>query len=95
MQAAVYILTNKVNGTLYIGVTADLTRRMWQHRNDATPGFASRHGCYRLVHFEMFGSIDMAIAREKQLKAGSRQRKVDLIRQNNPGWRDLFTDMCR
>jgi putative endonuclease len=90
MRAAVYILTNKFNGTLYVGVTGDLLRRIWEHRNATRPGFASRYGCYRLVYYEAYENIEAAIAREKAIKGGSRQRKIDLIRGINPGWEDLY-----
>ena len=94
MQPAIYILTNKQNGTLYVGVTTDLVRRVWQHRNGLLSGFASKYGCYRLVYFERFEIIDDAIAREKLLKGGSRQKKIDLIKSLNPQWRDLFAEIC-
>jgi len=85
----VYVLASRHYGTLYIGVTSDLTRRLWQHRNGATPGFTSRHAVYRLVHFELFGDMERAIAREKQLKNWHRQWKIKLINAANPEWRDL------
>ena len=85
----VYILASGHYGTLYIGVTSDLLARLWQHRNNALPGFTSRHGVHRLVHFEMFGDMDRAIAREKQLKNWHRQWKINLINEHNPGWCDL------
>jgi predicted GIY-YIG superfamily endonuclease len=84
------------NGTLYVGVTSDLVRRAWQHREaektgKAVHGFAARYGCTQLVYFELLESMPEAIAREKQLKAGSRARKIALIEKNNPTWRDLYT----
>ena len=85
----VYILASAHYGTLYIGVTSDLIARLWQHRNNAIPGFTSRYGVYRLVHFEMFGDMERAIAREKQLKTWHRQWKINLINGANPEWRDL------
>jgi putative endonuclease len=85
----VYILASAHYGTLYIGVTSDLMGRLWQHRNNALPGFTSRYGVYRLVHFEMFGEMDYAITREKQLKNWRRQWKINLISAENPEWRDL------
>ena len=85
----VYILASRHYGTLYIGVTSDLIARLWQHRNDALPGFTSRYGVYRLVHFEPFGDMERAIAREKQLKNWHRQWKINLINAENPEWRDL------
>ena len=85
----VYILASGHYGTLYIGVTSDLIARLWQHRNNAIPGFTSRYGVYRLVHFEMFGDMERAIAREKRLKNWHRQWKINLINAENPEWRDL------
>jgi len=84
-----YILASGPYGTLYIGVTSDLVARMWQHRNGAVPGFTSRYGVNRLVHFEMFGDMETAIAREKQLKRWHRPWKINLINEANPEWRDL------
>ena len=86
---AVYILASKHYGTLYIGVTSDLLGRMWQHRNDALPGFTAKYAVYRLVHFEMFGDMINAIEREKQLKRWHRPWKINLINGENPEWRDL------
>jgi len=85
----VYILASGHYGTLYIGVTSDLMGRLWQHRTNALPGFTSRYGVYRLVHFEMFGDMERAIAREKQLKNWRREWKINLINGGNPEWRDL------
>ena len=85
----VYILASGHYGTLYIGVTSNLEQRLWQHRNQATPGFASRYEVNRLVHFEMFGDMERAIAREKQLKNWRRDWKINLINGENPEWRDL------
>ena len=85
----VYILASRLYGTLYIGVTSDLLGRMWQHRNDALPGFTAKDAVHRLVHFEMFGDMINAIEREKQLKRWHRQWKINLINAANPDWRDL------
>ena len=89
----VYILANGHYGALYIGVTSDLVKRLWQHRNGQTPGFTSRYSVYRLVHFEMFGDMERAIVREKQLKNWHRQWKINLINAENPEWRDLAVGM--
>ena len=89
-QPAIYIMSSGRNGTLYTGVTSDLAKRASQHRNAAVPGFASKYGCTRLVYFELFEDMTTAIAREKQIKAGSRARKVALIEQANPDWHDLW-----
>jgi putative endonuclease len=85
----VYILTNSIRTVLYIGVTNDLFRRVWQHRNKALPGFTSRYNVNRLIHFEVFHDIRDAIGREKQIKGWSRAKKVGLIVQQNPQWNDL------
>ena len=88
-QPCVYILASRHYGTLYIGVTSNLLRRIWQHRNDALPGFTERCAVHRLVHFELFGEMERAILREKQLKRWHRQWKINLINAGNPEWRDL------
>jgi len=86
---AVYILTNSRRTVLYVGVTNDLVRRLLQHRTGTGSRFAQRYQADRLVHVEFFADARFAIAREKQLKAGSRARKVALIERGNPEWRDL------
>ncbi len=89
----VYILASKRNGTLYIGVTGHLLRRLNQHRSSDIPGFTQRYGVHRLVHYETFGRIGDAILREKRLKKWKRQWKLRLIEQDNPEWRDLYDDL--
>ena len=84
----VYILASP-DLVIYIGVTSDLRRRLFQHRSGATPGFASAHGTHRLVYFESGSDPIAAITREKQLKGWTRMRKLRLIESMNPGWRDL------
>jgi len=88
----VYILASKRNGTLYIGVTADLLRRVWQHKNDEVPGFTSRHGVKRLVWHERYDDIRDAIAREKAMKKWRRAWKVTLIEESNQSWEDLYPE---
>jgi putative endonuclease len=88
-QPAVYIMANRRNGTLYTGVTSDLAARGWQHKQGAT-GFTARYDCKRLVWYELHGTMEAAILREKQLKAGPRRRKVALIEAMNPAWNDLY-----
>ena len=88
-QPCVYILASGHYGTLYIGVTSNLMARLWQHRNNALPGFTAKYHVHRLVHFEMFGDMARAITREKQLKRWHRQWKINLINAANPDWRDL------
>ncbi len=92
-QPATYILASQRGGTLYIGVTSNLIQRLWQHRESAVPGFTSRHGVNRLVYYELFGTMELAIAREKQLKRWHRAWKIQLIEQDNPEWRDLAFDI--
>jgi putative endonuclease len=86
----VYILTNDRHTVLYTGITNDLLRRVGQHRAKQVQGFTARYNVDRLVYFEEFSDANAAIAREKQIKAGSRKRKVALIDRMNPDWRDLF-----
>lgn len=85
----VYILASKRNGTLYIGVSNDLPRRISEHREGLVPGFTKTYGVKMLVYFEAFDSIELAIRREKRLKKYKREWKMNLIQQNNVGWRDL------
>ena len=85
-----YILASKRRGTLYIGVTSDLAKRIWQHRNDAVKGFTEKYAVKLLVHYEAFDEITVAIEREKQLKRWHRQWKINLIEEHNPDWDDLY-----
>ena len=87
----VYIMTNRPNGTLYVGVTSDLARRAWEHREGAVDGFTRRYGLKRLVFVEQHEDIRAAIQREKTLKHWPRAWKVRLILEANPGWSDLYT----
>ncbi len=91
-QPAVYIMASRRNGTLYAGVTSDLVARIWQHKHGAT-GFTHRYGCKLFVWFELHGEMLHAIAREKQIKAGSRRKKLALIEAANADWRDLYKDI--
>jgi len=91
---AVYIMANKRNGTLYTGVTSTLPQRVWQHREGAADGFSRRYGCKLLVWFEMAPDMASAISREKQIKGGSRLKKLALIQGFNPDWRDLYEDIA-
>jgi len=85
----VYILTNKRNGTLYVGVTNSLERRIWEHKTKVIEGFTKQYSLDQLVHFEQFRDINQAIAREKQIKGWLRRRKLELIENENPEWSDL------
>jgi predicted GIY-YIG superfamily endonuclease len=93
-QPAVYIMASQRNGTLYTGVTSQLVRRVWEHREGVCRGFTKRYGCKLLVWFEVGGDMSDAIAREKQIKAGSRAKKLALIERINPEWRDLWDDIA-
>ena len=93
-QPAVYIMASKRNGTLYTGVTSNLPQRTWQHREGVADGFTRRYRCKMLVWFEMHDNMEAAIVREKQIKAGSRKKKLALIESFNPQWRDLYGDIA-
>ena len=88
-QPCVYILASKRYGTLYIGVTSGLLGRLYQHRAGTVPGFTSRYAVHSLVRYELFGDMERAILREKQLKRWHRQWKINLIESENPQWLDL------
>ena len=92
-QPAVYIMASQRNGTLYIGVTADLLRRIWQHREGVLEGFTRRYGVKLLVWYEQHGSMSDAIAREKAIKKWNRAWKLRLIEERNPQWRDLWSEI--
>ena len=92
-QYFVYILASRRNGTLYIGVTNDLCRRVAEHKKDVIAGFTKNYQVHFLVYFETFGDIDNAIKREKQLKRWKRLWKLKLIDQFNPEWQDLYNDL--
>ena len=94
IEPCVYLMVNKRNGTIYTGVTSGLVKRVWQHR-EGLGGFATRYGCKLLVWFEQHSTMEHAILREKQIKAGSRAKKVALIETDNPLWRDLWFEITR
>ncbi len=89
-QPAVYILASKRNGTLYIGVTSDLRKRVWEHRNDLVDGFTKRYAIHLLVYYELHENMASAIEREKRMKKWNRAWKLELIEKHNPEWRDLW-----
>ena len=93
MQPAVYILASRRNGTLYIGVTSDLAKRIWQHKNDLVDGFTKQYRVHKLVYFELHVHVLAAIAREKRLKKGRRKDKLLLIETENLRWRDLWDEI--
>ena len=90
MEPHTYIMTNKPNGILYIGVTSNLIRRIWQHKNNLVEGFTKKYNTHSLVYFEAHGDMYSAIVREKQLKKWNRQWKINLIEKENPEWLDLW-----
>ena len=90
-QPCVYILASDRNGTLYVGVTSDLTKRVWEHKNDLVPGFTKRYGVHDLVWYELHDSMESAIAREKTIKEWKRRWKLELIERENPEWKDLYS----
>ncbi|KST62158.1 GIY-YIG nuclease family protein [Mastigocoleus testarum] len=89
-QYYIYLMTNKYNTVLYTGVTNDLIKRIYEHKEKLIAGFTQKYNVNKLVYYEIFTDINSAIAREKQIKAGSRQKKIDLVNSMNPEWRDLY-----
>ncbi len=92
-RPCVYIMASERNGTLYVGVTSDLSRRAFEHRTGAIDRFSKRYGCKLLAWFEPYDRMDEAIAREKQIKAGSRAKKLALIERDNSAWVDLYESL--
>ena len=92
-QYFVYMLASKRNGTLYIGVTNNLLKRVHQHKNDVTEGFTRKYNVHSLVYYEVFNRIQDAIMREKQMKKWKRQWKIELLEKSNPNWEDLFESL--
>ena len=92
-QPTVYILASKRNGTLYIGVTSDLIKRIWEHKKNIVEGFTKRYNVHRLVWYEMHESMESAITKEKRLKNWKRKWKLELIESNNPNWIDLYDEI--
>jgi putative endonuclease len=95
MGAWLYVLANKPGGTLYVGVTNDLIRRIFEHRQGSVEGFTKRHNVKMLVYYEQHETVPLAIQREKNIKHWSREWKIDLIVSLNPEWRDLYDEICR
>lgn len=92
-QPTVYILASKRNGTLYVGVTSDPIKRIWEHKQDAVAGFTRKYQVHDLVYFEQHENMSQAIQREKQIKKWNRAWKIELIEKHNPAWRDLWPDI--
>ncbi|WP_198157295.1 GIY-YIG nuclease family protein [Candidatus Nucleicultrix amoebiphila] len=90
---AIYIVTNKRNGTLYTGVTSNLCQRIYHHKNAIISGFTQKYKCHLLVYYERFEDMETAILREKKIKSGSRHNKIKLIESLNPEWRDLYDEI--
>ena len=94
-QYYVYILFSKKNGTLYTGVTSDIVKRVWEHKNKIYKGFTSKYGVDKLGYYEIYNDINLAIEREKQIKNRNRQYRLNLIEINNPEWVDLYSEMAQ
>ena len=92
-QSFVYILFNKSDGVLYTGITSDLVKRVFEHKSKVIKGFTQKYNVDKLGYYEIFEDIEQAILREKQIKAGSRKKKIELIESTNPEWRDLYEDI--
>lgn len=92
-QYCVYIITNKINTVLYTGVTNNLQRRIFEHKQKLVEGFTQKYNVEKLVYYEVFNDIRYAIAREKQIKGGSRQKKIVLVNEMNPAWCDLYDNL--
>ncbi|WP_059175621.1 GIY-YIG nuclease family protein [Thermodesulfovibrio aggregans] len=89
----VYIMTNPANTVLYTGVTSDLKKRVYEHKNKLADGFTKKYNVVKLVYYEVYENITDAIMREKQIKGGSRRKKIELINKFNPQWKDLYDDI--
>ena len=89
-QPAIYIMASKRNGTIYAGVTSNLIKRVYEHKNNINCSFTSRYKCKLLVYYELCDTMEIAILREKQIKAGSRKKKINLINLTNHEWKDLY-----
>ena len=92
-QPAIYILSNRRNGTLYTGVTSNLIQRIYQHKHDIIPGFTLKYQYKLLIFYEILSTMEAAITREKQIKSGSRKQKLKLIESMNPEWKDLYEEI--
>ena len=92
-QPCVYLLASRRNGTLYVGVTSDLVKRVWEHKEDLADGFTKRYGVHTLVWYELHDSMEAAIRREKAIKEWKRRWKLELIEKTNPEWQDLYADL--
>lgn len=93
-QPAIYIMANKRNGTLYTGVTSNLQKRVYEHKNKLVKGFSSKYGCTRLVYYKLFDTMESATEEEKRIKGGNRKQKLALIEKMNNDWEDLYDNLC-
>ncbi|AKH36638.1 GIY-YIG nuclease [Nitrosomonas communis] len=93
MQPCVYMLASRRNGTLYVGVTSNLVKRVWEHKNNIVKGFTQKYGVHTLVWFELHETMESAIRREKAIKEWKRDWKLKLIEQQNPAWWDLYSEI--
>ena len=89
----IYIMAGKKNGTLYIGITNDLVKRVYEHKNDINEGFTKKYKVHILVYYEAYNDVNSAMKREKQMKKWKRQWKIELIEKNNPNWKDLYCQL--
>jgi len=94
-QYYVYIATNKFNTVLYTGITNNLIRRSWEHKYKVISSFTAKYNVNKIVYYEVFNSPEEAIKREKQIKAGSRKKKIELIKKNNPSFKDLYHEIIK
>ncbi|MBA2654121.1 MAG: GIY-YIG nuclease family protein [Gammaproteobacteria bacterium] len=92
-ESFVYILANRRNGTLYVGSTSDLVKRVWEHKNNLTPGFTAKYNIHQLVYYEAHQEIMEAARRERRLKNWCREWKINIIEKFNPTWRDLYSEI--
>jgi len=92
-QYYIYIMTNKLDSVLYTGVASDLVKRVYEHKLKLIEGFTKKYNVHKLVYYEVFDDINDAIEREKQIKSGNRQRKIDLVSKKNPAWKDLLNKL--
>lgn len=93
-RSYIYILTNKINTVFYTGVTGNLVQRVWQHKNKTADSFTAKYNVGKLVYYEIYEDIEEAIKREKQIKGGSRKKKIELIVKNNPEFKDLYDEIA-
>ena len=92
-QYYIYLISNKNNTTIYTGITSDIKRRIWEHKNNITKGFSSKYNLHKLLYYEIYNDPENAIIREKQIKSGRREKKIKLIESMNPKWVDLYDNL--